>query len=533
MAWAARQGLAPHARFVELVDEKDVSGKVDLVTVFRPGHIVGCWGLGMAIFAGCARVEPARDYARAKGLIHQQTGYETVYDPGDEFVVQSRVEGLLEGGLTVDKAVGLALLNNPAFQSLFLDIGASRADFVQSTLFTNPSFSFGGLLPEGGGRSRLTASGAQQIVDLWQIPVRTKIAGDQLEQTVRAIAFRATTFTAEVKAQYYQVLALQQAESFIEEYVKLVEETVDLVKRRFEGGEASFFDVNLARENVVDARLELVGLEQQRRVAEAGLLHMLGLSRQLQQCVYADALPGLTPLGADYVTLLSLADSQRLDAQIATWKVSAADEEIVREYLRIFPDIALGFEFERVESRGIPGRKILADTARESVAAGTLTAPPIQSRGQRNLERSQIIDTVLGPAITATLPIMDQNQAQIAKARVRALQARKDQNDVLDLIAEQVREAMAIAESSAKLVRMYEAEGLPQARENVEGSRSVFQAGEQSVLILIEAQEVLIRRQLAYVNARRDLASALAQLESAIGGRLPSPVSAEATQPST
>ena len=530
--WAARSAPAASLRFVEFLGESDVRRKVGLVTVFRAGHMAVCWALGVAVIGGCARVEPTHDYGRAKDLIRQETGCDTVYDPGDESVVQAKVEELLQGGLTVDKAVSLALLNNPAFQSLFLDIGVSRADLVQSSLFTNPTLSFGGLLPEGGGRSRLTASGAQQIVDLWQIPVRKKIAQDQLDQTVLAIAFRATTLTAEVKSQYYRVLALQQAESITQRYVKLVEETVDLVRRRFEAGEASFFDVNLAKENVVDARLELVDLERQRRVAEAGLVHMMGLSRRLQQCTYADQLPELTSLGADYGTLLSLADSQRLDAQVASWKVNAADEEIVREYLRIFPDITLGFDFERIESRALPGRTILADTARDSVAAGTLTAPTIQSRGQRNLERGQIIDSVLGPAIAATLPIMDQNQAQIAKARVRALQARKDQNDVLDLIAEQVREALAVAESSAELVRMYEEEGVPQARENVDGSRSVFQAGEQNVLVLIEAQEVLIRRQLANVNARRDLASALAQLESAIGGRLPLTGPAATTQPS-
>jgi outer membrane protein, heavy metal efflux system len=506
--------------------------KVSLVNVFRASQAAFCWGLGVVAIGGCARVEPAQDYGRARDLIRQQTGNEAVYDPGDESVVQAKVEELLQGGLTVDKAVSLALLNSPAFQSLFLDIGASRADLVQSSLFINPTLSFGGLLPEGGGRSRLVASGAQQIVDLWQIPVRKRIAQAQLEQTVLLIAFRATTFTAEVKSQYYQVLAMRQAESITKEHVTLVEESVDLVQRRFNAGEASFFDVNLAKANVVDARLELVDLARQRQVAEAGLLHMMGLSRRLLQCVYADSLSAPAPLGTDYATLLFLADSQRLDAQVVSWKVNAAEDEVVREYLRIFPDIAMGFDFERIESRALPGRTILADTARDSVAAGTFTAPAIQSRGQRNLERGQIIDSVLGPSITATLPIMDQNQAQIAKARVRALQARKDQGELLDQIAQQVRQSLAVAQSSAELVRMYEVEGLPQARDNVEGSRSVFQAGEQSVLILIEAQEILIRREIAHVNALRDLAAAMAQLESAIGGPLPAGGEPAATRPS-
>src|SRR5207237_5254301 len=108
---------------------------------------------------------------------------------------------------------------------------------------------------------------------------------------------------------------------------------------------------------------------------------------------------------------------RRLAGQLASARIRAAEGQNLREYARVFPTISLGAELERLETRGVPGRKILADTARESVAAGKLTAPSIQSRAQRRHERSQIIDSIFGPSLTLTLPVWDQNQAQVAKAR--------------------------------------------------------------------------------------------------------------------
>ena len=89
---------------------------------------------------------------------------------------------LLREPLTVDDAVQVALLNNPSFQAGVAAVGASRADVVQSALFTNPSVSFGLAFPDAGGRSRLTAGLAQQISDLWQIPIRKKIAEAEVQK---------------------------------------------------------------------------------------------------------------------------------------------------------------------------------------------------------------------------------------------------------------------------------------------------------------------------------------------------------------
>ena len=46
----------------------------------------------------------------------------------------------LDGPLTEDAAISVALYNNPAFQELLVDLGLARADLIQAGLLPNPEF---------------------------------------------------------------------------------------------------------------------------------------------------------------------------------------------------------------------------------------------------------------------------------------------------------------------------------------------------------------------------------------------------------
>lgn len=186
---------------------------------------------------------------------------------------------LCAGELTVDDAVRVALLNNPAFQAGFAALGASRADVVQSALFTNPSLMWGWEFPDVGGRAKLTAGFAQQIADLWQIPVRKRIAEAELERTLLATGRRGIELVAETRTRCYRVLALRQNEAMLREARALAERAARVAQAQFEAGEVNHFDFNLARAALLDVDLELLALERERRAAEIELTRTLGLSR--------------------------------------------------------------------------------------------------------------------------------------------------------------------------------------------------------------------------------------------------------------
>lgn len=146
----------------------------------------------------CVSVDPRADHARTQALFQQHTGVAEVDDLSDERRVEAHVHELLEDGLSIDDATGIALLNNKRLQAWFQEVGIARAVVVQSGLLTNPTFSFRVRFPEGGGRSERTAGLAQQIADLWRIPVPKRMAQARLNQVILHLARQAQDLAASV-----------------------------------------------------------------------------------------------------------------------------------------------------------------------------------------------------------------------------------------------------------------------------------------------------------------------------------------------
>ncbi len=482
----------------------------------------------LAGLSGCASLDPRADHRRVADLVAQRTGVQGTYDPAEEAAIEGRVAGLLADGLTVEEAVQIALLNNREFQALFQTIGASRADVAQSQLLTNPSLAMSLRFPDGGGRSNLTLGFGQEIVDLWQIPVRRKIAESELEQTVLNVARRGVEIAAEVRVKCYELLAIERAEAIGRESVALNERTLEQAKARLEAGQIGQTDVSLARSDVLNARIELVKLARDRRVARAALADAMDVSRLSGPWTLRDALPEPLASVPDDAELIARATAERLDVRAAAVAVETAEGELAQAQLNLFPSITVGVDSERMEARAAPGRTVLADTARESIAAGRLTAPGIQSRAERDADRRGQIDWKLGPTLEMTMPVWDQNQAQIAKARWKVAQARKEHENLLDTVVREVRQASAVARAAEEMTRFYTKEILPEARKSVELTRQAYRAGQQDILALLLAERTLIEQERAYVDALRDYAVARADLERALGGRLPA---GPATQP--
>ncbi len=478
-------------------------------------------GSMVLLVSACATIDPRGDYARTRTIASIETGAADIYDPTAEERVQERTHELLQGGLTVEEAISVALLNNKGFQSLFQQIGMSRAEVVQSGLLSNPVFSFGVRFPEGGGRSELTAGLAQQIVDLWQLPIRKEIAQTQLDRTVFLVARQAHAIASSVRRSYYSLLAVQRATELTHEHSALARKSLDVAQARLDVGEAAPFEVNLARGSLLDVQVELAALQGDRDVAELALARAMGLGRSAAQWTAVGALPQPRSLDLDLSSLVARADAERLDVSSAELAISVAEDEFVRQCRSVFPSIVVGVTGERTERASMPGRDVLADTARASVASGQLTAPSIQSRAERDRARSQFIDALLGATVTMTLPLWDQNQAGIAKARFAVVQKRKQFEDLLEEIRQDVGQASSRVRTSASLATLYENEVLPNDEANAAGAKALYETGEQSILALIEAQRTLVLHRRRYVDALRNYAMALVDLEFAIGGRLP------------
>lgn len=159
--------------------------------MIRKYLIIGLWLLGGASLTGCATVDPRLDYARLGRQVTEATGQERVYQPEDDDLIPSLVDELLREGITASEAAQICLLNNPTLQAALMDIGMARADVVQSGLLSNPSLGIALRFPSGGGLATLESGLAQNIADLWHIPVRKRVAQRSLDGMVLETVRRA------------------------------------------------------------------------------------------------------------------------------------------------------------------------------------------------------------------------------------------------------------------------------------------------------------------------------------------------------
>ena len=124
---------------------------------------------------------------------------------------------------------------------------------------------------------------------------------------------------------------------------------------------------------------------------------------------------------------------------------------------------------------------------------------------------------MIGPNIAVTLPIFDQNQAQIARATYAQVQAVKSYEDLYLGIAQDIRVAVDRSVTLWSNVVFYRNELLPQADRNLEFTDAAYQAGTVGVLTLLESQRSRLGTRRGYVQAWANAATALSDLERAAG----------------
>lgn len=428
---------------------------------------------------GCATVDPRRDYERSANLIEQATGYSDVTPERDAAAAEERVEQLLRDGLTSAGAVEVALLNSPELQAAFREIGIARADLVQSGLFSNPTLGMAFRLPAGGGLTAIDLNIAQSIADLWQIAPRKRAAKQNLEQTILRIAYQASEVAARTKEAYFAALGAGLRAQIARENLDVARTSLELSEFRLEAGAGNALDVNLAKGSVLEARLAVERARLAASEARRTLADQMGLIVDAEELTLAGALGGGADLPATEA-LVAEALERRLDVRALRAAVQAADERFVLEYRRVFPRFTIGLSLERDVDRIV----------------------------------------ALGPSFALTLPIFDQNQAQIARARFILEQAAQRLIALETGIVQAVRSAADQARTARKIARFYEREVLPQARTNLDLAREAYRAGKTGILSVLDAERTFLAARDRNAAATEEAARAIARLELVIGAPL-------------
>lgn len=439
---------------------------------------------GLGLVAGCATVDPRPDWDRVGKQAPLPEAPQLVWaqSQADEERIAQSVRELLAGGLTQDKAVRVALINNRALQAAFEEIGVSRADLVQAGLFTNPTLEALVRWPtqgEGSG-ANVELSGSVKVSDLWQLPLRRKVAEAALERAILEVGDTVLATRREAKAAYARAYFLERMQKQAAELVATTEALEQASLRRREFGYLDDLAIYLVRDEVWRARLEAGEIDMELGQARAGLVRVLGLTGGDPVALSA-APPEPAAALPDVERGVTLAKAGRLDVQVARLKLVEAQRRARLERARVVKEVSLGADWEREVSGA----------------------------------------QLLGPKLGVELPIFDQNQAGIARAEYQARMWAKHTQALEGRVREQVSADLERVRFLRLKQDYLDNRMRPLRQEALAYAQKWAGLMQLSQVTLLETQRALLRTPLMSLRARLELHQALAELEYHLGGRLP------------
>ncbi len=439
------------------------------------------------LITGC-KTSPQAGFDDVQKTVNNRTGQSIQWPQtsAESQKADAAVAQALQTNLSADAAVQIALLNNRSLRATLEEIGISRADLLQASLLHNPQFFASYRLPDRpppGADSEYSL--ADDFLDVLLLPLKKKVAAIQFERTKLRVSHETLQLVADVKSAFYTVQARRQLLKRLQTIMEVNEAGVDLSTRQHDAGNITDLELANQQAGFQEAKLEWGKTQAQFRVDRERLNRLLGLWGANTQWKVAGELPPIPKNEIALDNLESLAIKQRLDLSAAQTQVAFVGRALsLRTNTRYLPTaVNLGVDTERD-----PG--------------------PDPQR-------------VTGPTIDFELPIFDRGQGAIARVQAQYRQAQWRVQSLATDIRSEVRQARDTLITTRDLAQFYQKIYLPQRIRIVNETLLQYNAMQQGMFELITAKEHELNSEREYAEAWRDYWIARAELERAMGGKLP------------
>ncbi|MEO6005302.1 MAG: TolC family protein [Opitutus sp.] len=455
------------------------------MTPFQQTIIIPLLAVGLlGALAGCATVPASLPNVQQHLTSRSEVQAAWPQSEAEKADADHRVQSLLEQPLTTDSAVQIAVINNRTLRATFEEIGLSRADLMAASRLHNPTLGASVRWPDHAPRGpNVGLSLAVDLLDNLFIPLRRNVAGDQLAQAERRVAYEVLSLSAEVKTAVLTVQARQQFRARASAIAEVNDAAADLAQRQYDAGNINRLELANVQVSAQEAKLEMSRAETQAGIDREKLNRLLGLSGPQTNWTLAAELPALPEHEMDFSRFEELALDQRLDLAAAKGQVALAERALTLKR----------------NTRFLPA----------SVDVGAET--------EREVDGSRIT----GPTLELGLPIFDQGQADLARLSAEHRRAVANYEGMTNDIRSEVRELRDTLLAARATSEFYNSTLLPQRRLLLKETLLHYNAMQKSNYELLAAKERLLAVEREAIEALRDYWIARAQLERAFGGKLP------------
>ncbi|WP_444922071.1 TolC family protein [Microbulbifer sp. CnH-101-G] len=394
-------------------------------------------------------------------------------------LVPTLVAELSATPLNADRAMQIALINNPELRGYYAQLNIAAAERYRAGRIGNPIFSASLL---SGEQTQNTYGLMASLSDLITLPTRKRLAAMEFATVQQEVGAELLHLAARAEGAFYRCIAAQQVSVMRGQIAKAADLSWQLARRYFEAGNLTPRDLALAEAAAAEAQVVALQAEETAFAARTELATMLGLSVGGIWDVHPQL--SLPVLHEDSLQeLLLLARENRLDLAAAIARTERLAEDLhYNDWRRWLGELDFGIGRERED-----------DGANLTGPLLDWEIPIFTQHEDRLLELDAELQASIG--LVARLLLESDNGVRLAFAKTQSARAR-----------------VAVFRSRLIPARM----------------EAVTQAQLEENYMLIGTFELLLSKQReydayqGYLEALGDYWVARASLAEAVGRRLPS-----------
>ena len=375
--------------------------------------------------------------------------------------------------LTLEQLLQLAQAQNPILQRDAARVESARGQVLQAGLYPNPNFDGGNPQTFGGRNNTTLVVGiGQEVVTNGKLRLDTGVAEQALRQAQMTFDQDRLQLVADVRRQFYTVLAARQRVQVLTELAGIVEAAAETGRKLEKAGETGQIDTLLL---LTDAQTVRANLQR----AETTL------SFKRKQLAATAGVPG--------VEVAELAGDLTSDCR------PDFDEELVRRYA------VDGSTLISVARAEITRRHILLKRAKAKPVPNVYIGPVYQFGLTPGTE-------AFGLNLTFPIPVWNLNQgnirAAVADIRDAEMSLKVIQNDQLGRVAD----ALGRYRTAQQVTDRYEREILPTVRRAQKLSQEGYAKGVFDFARYLQAQRTVVESSLSYVESLESLWTAASEV---------------------
>lgn len=432
------------------------------------------------LLAGCASFSSDGGFDKVTELTKDRTGQAAKWQrtPSDTESAQRRSAEILNGPLTADGAVELALLNNPGLQASYAELGIAEADLVRAGRLANPSFRFGRI--SGGGITEIDRSIMFSILGLLTMPAATEVEQRRFEQAQYQAASTTVGLAADTRKAFFSAVASQDLVKYYQRVKEAADASNELARRMVQAGNFNKLSQMRQQAFYADATSQLARAQHQATAERERLVRLLGLSTNRSALKLPDRLPDLPSNPWEPKDAEQTAMDKRLDVQMAKRSSEATAKAL---------GLTKATRFVNVLNVGYA------------------------NKSQTGEEREN------GYEIELELPIFDFGTARTARAESAYMQSLQRTAEVAVNAQSEVRESYSAYRTAYDLAKHNRDEVVPLKRRISDENLLRYNGMLIGVFELLADSRDQVRSVTDYVESLRDYWIAEANLQTALTGR--------------